>query len=157
IYAFGFSRGAYTIQTLVGLVVSQGLVLYSSDRELDRLARAALNEFRRKTTSTFGWIRFARAVQAILRAALSRLLGRREYCREEKQAVPSIRFLGLWDAVGAYGLPIEELRRAWERYVWPLPVPLPAHVLANTVQRACHALALDDERATFHPILWSEE
>ena len=96
-------------------------------------------------------------MQAILRAALSRLLGRREYRREENQAVPSIRFLGLWDAVGAYGLPIEELRRAWERYVWPLPVPLPAHVLANTVQRACHALALDDERATFHPILWSEE
>jgi hypothetical protein len=29
-------------------------------------------------------------------------------------------------------------------------------VLDPRVQRACHALALDDERTTFHPVLWDE-
>ena len=28
--------------------------------------------------------------------------------------------------------------------------------LCDQVQRACHALALDDERTTFHPVLWNE-
>ena len=27
----------------------------------------------------------------------------------------------------------------------------------SEVKRACHALALDDERNTFHPVLWNEE
>jgi uncharacterized protein (DUF2235 family) len=153
IYAFGFSRGAYTIQTLVGLLASQGLVVASSDRELNRLARAAFNEFCGETTSNFGWIRLARAARAKLHAALSRLLRRQEYRKEKNRAVGSIRFLGLWDAVGAYGLPIEEPRRAWERYMWPLPVPLPAHVLA----KKCNVLVTRSHWTTNvqHSILFS--
>ena len=56
--------------------------------------------------------------------------------------------------VAAYGLPIEALTRALSRWFWPLD--LPTRELPEIVQRACHALSLDDERKTFHPILWNE-
>ncbi len=66
-----------------------------------------------------------------------------------------IRFLGLWDTVAAYGLPLDEMTYGISRYIWPLE--LPNRVLnSERVQRASHALSLDDERTTFHPVLWDE-
>jgi hypothetical protein len=56
--------------------------------------------------------------------------------------------------VAAYGLPIEEMTRGVNQWIWPLE--LPDRKLPTIVRRACHALALDDERTTFHPVLWSE-
>ena len=68
--------------------------------------------------------------------------------------VNKICFLRLWDTVAAYGLPIDEMTQGVNRWIWPLE--LPSRVLDSRVQRACHALALDDERTTFHPVLWDE-
>src|SRR3989338_1841759 len=39
IYGFGFSRGAFTIRTLVGLIASQGVVRAASGGELRRRGR----------------------------------------------------------------------------------------------------------------------
>src|SRR5215468_8246563 len=36
IFAFGFSRGAFTIRVVMGFVMDQGLVKYDSEEELDR-------------------------------------------------------------------------------------------------------------------------
>jgi hypothetical protein len=47
------------------------------------------------------------------------------------------------------------MTRGVSLYLWPLE--LPDRKLSNKVKRACHALALDDERTTFHPVLWTEE
>ena len=69
-------------------------------------------------------------------------------------AAPSIRFLGLWDTVAAYGLPVDEMTRGVSQWIWPLE--LPNHTLDSKVQRACHALSIDDERTSFHPVLWNE-
>ena len=41
VYAFGFSRGAFTIRLVVGLIASQGLVQASSEVELVRYTRDA--------------------------------------------------------------------------------------------------------------------
>jgi hypothetical protein len=60
----------------------------------------------------------------------------------------------LWDTVDAYGLPIDEMTRAWDRYIWPLSMR--DRTPADCVQRAVHLLSLDDERNTFHPVLWNE-
>jgi type VI secretion system (T6SS) phospholipase Tle1-like effector len=38
-----------------------------------------------------------------------------------------------------------------------LPLELPDSILHENVVRACHALSLDDERTTFHPVLWTEK
>src|SRR5262249_30356447 len=61
---------------------------------------------------------------------------------------------GLWDTVAAYGMPVEEMTVGISNWVWPLL--LPDHVLHPSVKRACHALSIDDERTTFHPVLLNE-
>ena len=49
IFAFGFSRGAFTIRVLNGLILSQGLIKYNGDEaELQRLSAAAYRAFRRE-------------------------------------------------------------------------------------------------------------
>jgi hypothetical protein len=60
----------------------------------------------------------------------------------------------VWDTVAAYGLPIDELTLAVDKFIWPLSMP--DRDLSDQVDRAMHALSLDDERNTFHPQLWNE-
>ena len=143
IYAFGFSRGAFTIRVLVGLINNRGLVQANSEGELRKLAEDAFRTYReRYVTAT--WIqRPARALRnKVLRVK-----------RPPKSFVPNISFLGLWDTVAAYGLPFDELTRAWN-FIFPLSVP--DRNLCDNVERACHVLSLDDDRLTFHPVLWNE-
>ena len=69
--------------------------------------------------------------------------------------IQRIRFMGVWDTVTAYGLPIDEMTRGVSRFIWP--PQLPDHKLDLTrVMRACQALSIDEERTTFHPELWDE-
>ena len=68
--------------------------------------------------------------------------------------VANIEFVGVWDTVAAYGMPIAELTRGIDQWVWPLSMP--DYKLSTKVKMARHALALDDERDTFHPLLWDE-
>ena len=57
--------------------------------------------------------------------------------------------------MAAYGAPLDEMTRGISRYIWPLE--LPTHTLQrDRITRACQALALDEERTTFHPELWNE-
>ncbi len=155
IYAFGFSRGAFTIRVLLGLIRRQGLVPFNGDdRELLRRATWAYREYRRDAlpggliVRTFRWIRDTalRSFDAIRKVE--------PYDRNDNIKDPQIAFVGLWDTVAAYGFPIIEMTRGWDRWVWPLN--LPTRELSSNVVKACHALALDDERQTFHPLLWNE-
>ncbi len=68
--------------------------------------------------------------------------------------VESIHFLGLWETVDAYGGPIEEITRAIDYWYWPLSMP--DRYINAKVHRACHALALEDERDAFRPVIWDE-
>src|SRR6516165_7840799 len=49
IYGFGFSRGAFTIRVLVGLIAKEGLITYRSEKELARNAAAAYRNYRSKS------------------------------------------------------------------------------------------------------------
>ena len=60
----------------------------------------------------------------------------------------------MWDTVAAYGLPIDELTIAVDKWVWPMKFEDTS--LLERVRHARHALALDDERRTFYPIPWDE-
>lgn len=170
IYAFGFSRGAFTIRVLAGLILSQGLVQTVPDKkgqpqpvsesERRRLAKEAYRRFRDENYQRM-WLRVFRPVRNWFYRAKDRLLGRRPYelkhntgVNEANEIELEIEFLGLWDTVAAYGLPIDELTRAWN-FIFPLAFP--DRNLDKRVNRACHALALDDERLSFHPELWNEE
>jgi hypothetical protein len=48
IFGFGFSRGAFTIRVLVGLMQSEGLIPYHTEDDLARKAVAAYRAYRRK-------------------------------------------------------------------------------------------------------------
>lgn len=55
IYAFGFSRGAFTIRIAVGLILDQGLVKYDGDeRALERNVAGAYRRFRRENFTHTG-------------------------------------------------------------------------------------------------------
>jgi uncharacterized protein (DUF2235 family) len=152
ISAFGFSRGAFTIRILLGLMRRQGLVPYTGDdRELRQRATWAYREYRAKAAPGNAVVGALRRVRDAWLRAIGR--GPKDDARSTVHRVP-VSFVGLWDTVGAYGFPIIEMTRGWDKWVWPLS--LPTRVLWNDVEKACHALALDDERQTFHPLLWDE-
>lgn len=58
---------------------------------------------------------------------------------------PAIRFLGVWDVVAAFGIPID-LGIRFSRINLGYKLSLPGNV-----QRCFHALALDERRQTFRP------
>jgi T6SS, Phospholipase effector Tle1-like, catalytic domain len=160
IYLFGFSRGAFTIRTLVGLIHYEGLVptrigptpVYRA--EMKRNVMAAWRSYRAKTAPGKSAPTFAivRAIRDVLVFIDRLLLGRRSYRQvnaANRKSVP-IKFVGLFDTVEAYGVPVEELRVAIDRAMWP--ISFRNRVLSPLAERACHALSLDDERETFHPL-----
>jgi uncharacterized protein (DUF2235 family) len=150
IYAFGFSRGAFTIRVVIGLIIDQGLIPAAniSESELDKRARQAYRNYHRAHFHT-NW--------GLIVKQIRKWFGQNIAPQTAPPAghnIPVIRFLGLWDTVAAYGLPIDEMTRGVSQWLWPLEIP--SHSLHASVQRACHALSLDDERTTFHPVLWDE-
>ncbi len=166
IYAFGFSRGAFTIRVLIGLIMSQGVVPYDGDEaKLERNIRAAFRAYRRARYYNLNpFIRPLRIVRdAVIGQWNTWIFGEtydptrnrgRSTSTDPVDPPVGIAMVGVWDTVDAYGLPIEELTRAVDLLI--LPLTLPNGDLNARVRRACHALCLDDERRTFHPRLFNE-
>jgi hypothetical protein len=165
IYMFGFSRGAFTVRSLIGLINEEGLVprvfgnVPAAQTEMRRNAMAAWRAYRRKSIpwhKSLPTIWVARAIRDALLWLYHRLLRHRSYdavCLETKnqgRLKISVTFVGLFDTVEAYGVPIEELRKAIDWAIWP--ISFRNRMLSRNVERARHALSLDDERTTFHPI-----
>jgi len=154
IYCFGFSRGAYTIRVLVGLICSQGIINRDQARDeehLDHLIKAAYRQYRREA--------FSPSLLSWPYRAWQKWFGDRGYDptmnrRYGQHNDRLIRFVGVWDTVGAYGGPVVELVRAWDRVIWPLMFR--DRDLSSRVARACQALALDEQRESFTPVLWNE-
>jgi uncharacterized protein (DUF2235 family) len=146
IWAFGFSRGAFTIRVLIGLINQQGLVSRQTEDELDRNARAAYRAYREFAfPSKLPWVVAWRFFRGLVQKPLSGSVKPIE-----------IHFVGLWDTVAAYGLPIDELTTAVDKWVVPLKFDDKILPLCANVSYARHALSLDDERRTFFPVLWDE-
>lgn len=154
ISGFGFSRGAFTIRVLVGLIAHEGLVAYESEEQLDRDARAAYRSYRSKRFPSYS------PIVIVLRWLRDKYLFGFNWLRDLPQyssaenSQPDIQFLGLWDTVAAYEIPINTLKRAVSAAIWPMLFADLA--LSNKVKHACHALSLDDARQTFHPLRWDE-
>lgn len=157
IYLFGFSRGAFTARVLAAFVLEQGLVVADTESELHDGAVKAYRAYRAQGYHSI-W-----RIEVIFRAIRDYLIvpvidafrGNKSFAQIVRKPVPTIEFIGVWDTVAAYGLPIDEMTRGISNWVWPLE--LPDRVLSLRVKFARHALALDDERTTFHPVLWTEQ
>ena len=147
IYLFGFSRGAFTVRVLAGLIDRCGLCTdFESEKDLDATARAHFSIYREK----YRGCQLARLFPRIRNRALIRKLR----SRLDTAVQPCIAFMGVWDTVDAYGLPVDELAVLWDRFIFP--VRFRDRRLSDIVLKACHAISIDDERHTFHPLLWDE-
>ncbi len=157
IYCFGFSRGAYTIRLLAGMIAYEGVF----DRKLPaaQAHRRALDRYRAYRAKRFVYpngLNFITQVRAlrdfVVRA--KRLLLRQPDPEEQALHKPNVAFVGVWDTVAAYGLPTDEMTRGIDLWFWPISPT--DRVLSDRIEKACHAVALDDERTTFHPLLFTE-
>jgi uncharacterized protein (DUF2235 family) len=132
LYFFGFSRGAFTARSTAGFVRNSGILRASESHRIDEAF--ALYRSTRPGTQP-------RAVEASL--------FRRSYSHE-----PRIRFIGVWDTVGALGIPVDGLHLgSWINRRWQFHNTR----LSSTVDAAYHALAVDEQRGPFQPALWSQE
>lgn len=132
IYLFGFSRGATTVRTLSGFIYLFGILPRSRPELIDEAWRIYKIKNRHKRSESAD-----------------------AFVRRNSTMWTSIRFLGVWDTVAALGLPIKRLDVIIDN------IPAFSHSfhdlrLSKSVEYARHALAIDDERKTFHPKLWDE-
>lgn len=139
IYLFGFSRGAYTVRSLCGLLAYAGLLETTglSDTEKWRRVNQVFQQgYRRKRESPMHWTD----------------LGWGFHRTDGKGYIP-VHFLGVWDTVGALGIPDDmallNMVDTLHDYTFHDTVLSPAIVHAR------HAVALDEMRATFQPTLWT--
>ena len=163
IFGFGFSRGAFTIRVLSKFILTKGLITnFESQNDLRRKAHRLYREFHAEQSrpqQCAGERDRARRdnklhLSELWQSIVYRCLRCFEPSDIKTEPVPEIAFLGLWDTVDAYGLPIEELKTGIDRYIWPLA--LKDVELNSKIKKACHALSIDDKRTSFHPLLWDE-
>jgi uncharacterized protein (DUF2235 family) len=131
LYLFGFSRGAFTVRSLSGLIRNSGIL---KTKNLN-LVEKAYNIYRSRHP------RFQpREVEATL--------FRRTYAVEE---TTKIQFIGVWDTVGALGnpLPVKGFGNNKNQF----------HDtdLSSRIINAFHALAIDEKRKNFEATLWHQQ
>jgi uncharacterized protein (DUF2235 family) len=130
LFLFGFSRGAYTARSTAGFVRNAGVL---RREHVDRIDEAYALYRDRQT--------HPRGVEA--------RLFRRSYSHETR-----IRCIGVWDTVGALGIPLSGARwinafnRRWQFHDTEL---------STTVDAAFQALAIDEQRRPFEPALWKQQ
>jgi hypothetical protein len=139
IFLFGFSRGAYTVRSLGGLITKQGLLDLSADMTPAKVWKCVDEVF----AAYRGRVEFANPNRYPFYNAL---LG-----QPAKETTP-IYFIGVWDTVGALGLPEDLVVSLAED---PAKYRFHDTALSRMVANARHAVALDEKRATFAPTLWT--
>lgn len=141
IFLFGFSRGAYTVRSLAGLLRKIGILRRAHvDKARDGIELYRARDIGADSPQTE---RF-RVAHAIAWPRLTTPF----------TAPPvdlRIRYLGVWDTVGALGIP----------RLLPISLGLNKQyefhdtALSRSVEFARHAVAIDERRAPFKPTLWS--
>ena len=125
IYLFGFSRGAFTVRSLAGMLGLCGLLNFS------------------KLVVRKRWVRVKAAYKAY----------RQEDLSFPKDKEVAIKFLGVWDTVGALGIPDDaeilnalfDNKRKWGFH---------NTALGGHIKIARHAIALDEKRSSFTCTRW---
>lgn len=149
IYIFGFSRGAATIRAFNGLLHHSGLVYGrgKGNSDLKRYVKQAMNYYQNPSKKN--------------KAILDKL---------PMHPMPKVKFIGAWDTVSALGLPertdkvgislrviggvLTVLNYAFDKII---PFKFYNYEITPNVEKACQAIALDDERTIFWPKVWNEK
>jgi uncharacterized protein (DUF2235 family) len=126
IYLFGYSRGAYAVRSLAGVIDRVGLI--RADQATERNVTLAYRHYQTAPD--------APAARAFAAA----------FCHDEVH----IEMVGVWDTVKALGLRLPLLWKLTEaRHAFHTP-----H-LGRSVRHGFHALALNETRAAYAPVLWT--
>jgi uncharacterized protein (DUF2235 family) len=147
IYLFGFSRGAYTVRLVAGMIGYCGILDWKNiESEKDR-NKKVMKAFRiykkgnKKKAEQF----------------------REEYDVHTKKNDPEcprakIRMVGVWDTVDAIGIPFDKPRDIinWIGNYRFIGEKHEHRKLGDYVEYGYHALAIDDERETFSPVMWDQ-
>ncbi len=162
IFLFGFSRGAATVRAFAGFINACGLV--------DR------NHSSVQTNGAFDADKFQKLVERAFECYQNnknkpaQQKFKDQYAVKESIHAPNgdlkIKFVGVWDTVSALGFSQDfSLLLKWifstaEKI--SNMIPWLAHdfydyELNNSIENAYHALSIDDERTTFHPLMWNEK
>lgn len=153
IYCFGFSRGAYTARSLCGFVHAVGGLLENPTLEKVRLAYLDHYALAGDLAAHAG-SGHAGLLHSMLFDRLRQQLG-----VFATNAVPlgpvnpvKLRFLGVYDTVGALGIPLPQAAIA--RLTEPL-VGFHDTTFCGILEHGVHAMAVDEKRAPFLPTLWT--
>ncbi|HZR81374.1 MAG TPA: DUF2235 domain-containing protein [Candidatus Binatia bacterium] len=140
IFLFGFSRGAYTARSLAGLIRNAGILRPNKGhkfRDAYELYRSPDEADHPKSERS-----------ATFRATNS-------------YGETSIKFVGVWDTVGALGVPLGFGRYAvrWYGALTGRPILHEFHdvELSSYVDHAYHAVAMHERREPFRPTLWQTQ
>src|SRR3954447_13255980 len=132
LYCFGFSRGAYTARSTVGLVRNAGILRPEHRHRIKQAYALYRNPTRDSEPS-----------------GIASELFRRSYSHAEIY----VDFVGVWDTVGALGIPIDGFRPPLLSRLWTFHDT----TLSRYVLNAYHAMAIDERRKPFKPTLWVEK
>jgi hypothetical protein len=129
IYLFGFSRGAYAVRSLAGLIDRIGLL--KAEHATERMIRQAYRHYQTNPNT---------------RAAA---IFSRRYCHQGTK----VQMVGVWDTVKSLGLRVPLIWRLVERFLGS-PHSFHNHRLGPSILHGYHALALQETRRAFAPVLW---
>ena len=136
VFVFGFSRGAFAARSLAGFISRVGILL----RHKLEYVEEAYRLYEADVDGT----------QSHLAEFLARLTGQTLLQSGENAGALRIHFIGVWDTVGALGLPWR-LTKFTANYTEHHQTEIPPNVMT-----ARHALALHELRKPFDPLLWSD-
>ena len=143
IFIFGFSRGAYTARSLAGFIAKCGLLKPGAPLGLGQL----YERYRRDEAESTIW-----KLDAARRAGiLNRVSLEERWMLDYAMPVP-VKMIGVWDTVGALGIPfggIPGISRSGFKFL---------HTgLRISQENAYHAVAVDEHRKAFAPTLWTKK
>jgi uncharacterized protein (DUF2235 family) len=149
IYLFGFSRGAYTVRVLAGLIHKIGLVS-PQQKNLAGSGLTAYKQFSEADQKPEGVPPAAAAGDDEGPQPLSRDDRAAQFARIVSSRWPTIRFVGVWDTVASVLVPRPD------RLYWPSLQEL-AFTLDNpSVKTFRQAIAIDERRCMFRLKQWLE-
>ena len=127
IYLFGYSRGAYTVRALCGLINNCGIVRREDARLIAKAWRLYKSPAKQNHPDGEGAAAFR---------------------REHSHACRRVHFVGVWDTVGALGIPFSLMG------LFDGNDEFYDDRMGSNIGVARHALAIDERREDFAPTLW---
>jgi hypothetical protein len=129
LFVLGFSRGAFTARSLIGMVRKCGILHQKFARQYPVAIKLYCDEDSPKDD---GPTRF-----------------REQFCSYGAREI-DVQFIGVWDTVGSLGIPVAGLRWLMRKDKYQFHDTQ----LSGSVRFACQALAIDEHRGPFRPALW---